>query len=99
MVFGIATILAGCLGRGAPGAAEAEVTRGTASPMLFVERCAAENWRPDLLGRPESAAHKADLPAGHRILHPGSVMQQDYDALRLNVTVNRKGRIDGVYCG
>lgn len=94
------TLLSGCFGRDAtPSAAPAEVTRGTASPMLFVERCAADNWRSSLMGRSAKAVKVADLPARHRILHPGSVMEPDFDELRLNVTVNRKGRVDGVYCG
>lgn len=101
VAFVAITVLAGCLGReaAAPVGEQAEVTRGAASPMLFVEHCAADNWRPSLLGRPAAAVQAAELPARHRILHPGSVMEAGFDELRLNVTVNRKGRIDGVYCG
>jgi Peptidase inhibitor I78 family len=43
-------------------------------------------------------AARAELPR-HRIVPFGSMIAQDYDAARLNFTLDAEGRVNGVRCG
>lgn len=80
-------------------AAQAPVSRAMTPDLMFAEPCGAAMWRPDLLDRRAQVLADADLPARHRILRPGSLIADDIDQMRLTVTVNGKGKVDGVFCG
>ena len=67
--------------------------------VAAVEPCAAGHWREQLLDRRDAVLAGLSLPAGHRVLHPGSLISADVVESRMTVTVNGKGRIDRVYCG
>ena len=72
---------------------------GVAAPGALVESCAAGGWRARLLDKRDAVLRRADLPAGHRVLHPGDLMTAEVNPQRMTVTVNSKGKIDNVYCG
>ena len=80
----------------------AQVGRAMMMPQTAVpqvEPCAASQWRDQLLDRRDGALTRLSLPAGHRVLRPGSLVTADMDDRRMTVTVNSRGVIDGVYCG
>lgn len=96
--------LGGCMGGKDDGAQDdgAQVGRAMMLPqagVAAVEPCAAGHWREQLLDRRDAVLAGLSLPAGHRVLHPGSLISADVVESRMTVTVNGKGRIDGVYCG
>ena len=72
---------------------------GVAVPGTLPESCAAGGWRARLLDKRDAVLARADLPAGHRVLHPGDLMTAEVNPQRMTVTVNSKGKIDNVYCG
>ena len=72
---------------------------GVAVPGALPESCAAGGWRARLLDKRDAVLRRADLPAGHRVLHPGDLMTAEVNPQRMTVTVNSKGKIDNVYCG
>ena len=53
----------------------------------------------DLIGQPKSALDGRDLAASTRIIHPGQPVTLDYNAKRLNILIDRKGRIASLQCG
>lgn len=69
------------------------------TPVAMSEACAAGGWRARLLDRRDAVLARVDLPAGHRVLHPGDLMTAEVNPQRMTVTVNSKGKIDNVYCG
>ncbi len=76
---------------------------GRAQPQvatpIMAESCVAGEWRSRLLDRRDGVLARADLPPGHRVLHPGDLVTAEVNERRMTVTVNGKGRIDNVYCG
>ncbi|RUS15978.1 hypothetical protein BC937DRAFT_91734 [Endogone sp. FLAS-F59071] len=50
------------------------------------------------LGENQVVLH-SQLPEGHRILAPNTLMTKDFRPLRLNVTMNDGGKITGVHFG
>ncbi len=77
----------------------AGLATGVAVPGALPESCAAGGWRARLLDKRDAVLARADLPAGHRVLHPGDLMTAEVNPQRMTVTVNSKGKIDNVYCG
>ena len=53
----------------------------------------------DLIGQPQSALDGRDLPPKTRIIHSGQPVTLDYNARRLNILIDRKGRIASLTCG
>ena len=60
--------------------------------------CGAQS-RQNLVGTPAADLDKSKLPPGTRVLHPNSVATMDYRADRLNILVNKEGKIESVHCG
>ncbi|MDZ4065545.1 MAG: I78 family peptidase inhibitor [Tabrizicola sp.] len=52
-----------------------------------------------LVGRDRSALAAMSLPVGTRVIEPGTPITEDYRADRLNIDVDARGRITGVWCG
>lgn len=52
-----------------------------------------------IVGTMENAVPAGTFPQGTRFIHPGTAVTQDYQAERLNVHVNEKGRIERIECG
>ncbi|ETD86287.1 I78 family peptidase inhibitor [Rhodobacter capsulatus] len=62
------------------------------------DSCGAAGLK-DLIGQPKSALDGRDLAAGTRVLHPGQPVTMEYSATRLNILIDRKGRISSLNCG
>lgn len=62
------------------------------------DSCGAAGLK-DLIGQPQSALDGRDLAAATRIIHPGQPVTLDYSAERLNILIDRKGRISSLNCG
>ena len=39
------------------------------------------------------------LPAGTRVITPGMAVTEDYSTSRLNIDLDTRGRITGIWCG
>lgn len=79
------------------------VPLGTAVPPSATapsvpDSCGAAGLK-DLIGQPKSALDGRDLAAATRIIHPGQPVTLDYSAERLNILIDRKGRISSLNCG
>lgn len=53
----------------------------------------------DLIGKDQSVFAAMTLPEGTRIITPGTAVTEDYRPTRLNIDVDRAGKITGVWCG
>lgn len=62
------------------------------------DACGA-NRHQSLIGTPETDLNKSALGRNTRIIHPDSVMTMDYSAQRLNVYVDKEGKVSRVTCG
>ena len=51
------------------------------------------------IGQPATALDEQYLPEEHRLVAPGMAVTQDYRPNRLNVLLDRQGRITGFRCG
>ena len=60
--------------------------------------CGAEGLQ-GLVGRDKSALSAMTLPAGTRVIEPWTAVTEDYSAQRLNIDVDARGRITGLWCG
>ena len=52
----------------------------------------------DRVGQPGRGV-EADLPAGSRVIEPGSIVTQDYLPQRINVDLDEAGNITRIWCG
>lgn len=81
-------------------------------PLLLVAACQSSLPTPDteddhcsasrhqaLIGTPASSIDRMQLPKGTRVIHPDTVVTQDYRTDRLNIHVNEAGQIERVACG
>lgn len=62
------------------------------------DHCGASS-RQQLVGTLASELDRSALPKATRIIHPNTVATMDYVAHRLNVHVDKAGRISRVVCG
>lgn len=60
--------------------------------------CGAEGLQ-GLVGRDKSVLSAMTLPAGTRVIEPWTAVTEDYSAERLNIDVDARGRITGLWCG
>ena len=60
--------------------------------------CGAEALQ-GLVGRDKSVLSAMTLPAGTRVIEPWTAVTEDYSAQRLNIDVDARGRITGLWCG
>ena len=51
------------------------------------------------IGQPADALDEQYLPEAHRLIAPGQAVTEDYRPNRLNVLLDRRGRITGFRCG
>lgn len=73
------------------------VAQDAAAPLA--DACHARPLQA-LVGQPEAAAApyaKGDTPV--RILHPGKPMTMDYREDRLNILIDKTGKVEKVFCG
>jgi len=52
-----------------------------------------------LIGQPESAIPRAQLPAGARVICATCMVTQDYSETRLNFHLSADGRVGSLRCG
>lgn len=75
--------------------------------LLVLAACVAEPEQnacgaagmQDLVGRDKSVLAVMTFPAGTRVLEPGTAVTEDYRSDRLNIDVDARGAITGVWCG
>ena len=60
--------------------------------------CGAEGMQ-DLVGKDRGVLAAMTLPAGTRVITPGMAVTEDYSTSRLNINLDARGRITGVWCG
>ena len=60
--------------------------------------CGADE-RQDWVGQSVAALNDVDLPEGTRVLFPTTPATMDFNAERLNVSVDASDNISRVYCG
>lgn len=53
----------------------------------------------DLIGRDDDVLAAMTFPQGTRLIYPGTPVTEDFRADRLNIDIDRTGRITGVWCG
>ena len=53
----------------------------------------------DLIGRDDDVLAAMTFPQGTRLIYPGTPVTEDFRAERLNIDIDRTGRITGVWCG
>lgn len=51
-----------------------------------------------LVGTPASGINQASLPAGARVIMPNTMVTQDFNPARLNITVDANGNVASVSC-
>lgn len=52
-----------------------------------------------LVGKDDDVLAAMTLPAGTRLIYPGTPVTEDYRPDRLNIDIEQSGRISGVWCG
>lgn len=60
--------------------------------------CGADGMQ-DLPGKDRGVLAAMTLPAGTRVITPGMAVTEDYRPARLNIDLDARGRITGVWCG
>lgn len=60
--------------------------------------CGADGMQ-HLLGKDRGALAAMTLPAGTRVITPGMAVTEEYSPARLNIDLDARGRITGVWCG
>lgn len=60
--------------------------------------CGAHGMQ-DLLGKDRGVLAAMTLPVGTRVITPGMAVTEDYSPARLNIDLDARGRITGVWCG
>ena len=102
----LAFALAACTTAGEPSASEPTPVNGSPPLVIggdFSESCdakAAEQYIGQVLDEALSERAKAATGArGVRVIRPGMAVTMDYRAGRLNIEVDKAGRIVKVHCG
>ncbi len=62
------------------------------------DACGASRYQ-HLVGQPEAAARAANLPQPHRVICYNCPVTMDNAPARLNVELNRHGRVESISCG
>ncbi len=70
----------------------------TAYPQGPDDTCGAISYAI-LIGKKATALEQIKILAAVRVIHPGSIVTQDYMPDRLNFLVNAQGEISGLRCG
>ena len=52
-----------------------------------------------LVGKDQAVLAAMSLPQGTRIITPGMAVTEDYSASRLNIDIDARNRISGIWCG
>lgn len=60
--------------------------------------CGADGMQ-DLVGKDRAVLAAMSLPQGTRIITPGMAVTEDYSASRLNIDIDARNRISGIWCG
>lgn len=61
------------------------------------DTCGASRFR-NLMGAPESQIDRSTLPPGTRVIRPGQMVTQDFNALRLNIRIAPDGKVAALEC-
>lgn len=75
--------------------------------LALLAACVAEPPRAEcgaaglqgLVGRDKSVLAAMSLPPVTRVIEPWTAVTEDYNAQRLNIDVDARGRITGLWCG
>lgn len=76
----------------APVAAPTNAAEATAQ-----DACGAAAFQA-LVGTPASGINQASLPPGARVIMPNTMVTQDFNPARLNITVDANGNVASVSC-
>lgn len=79
------------------GLAACETTR-TTTITVPAATCNPAPYLP-LVGQSRSVLSAMSVPAGTRIIEPGTMVTMDHNPNRLNIEINESGRIAGARCG
>ena len=60
--------------------------------------CGADGMQ-GLIGKDRAVLAAMALPRGTRIITPGMAVTEDYSASRLNIDIDARDRIAGLWCG
>lgn len=63
----------------------------------FVPSCGKDQFM-GLIGQDGATLRDVDLPPATRVVKPGMALTMDYRPDRLNVSINKAGKIDRVWC-
>ncbi|MEY4983350.1 MAG: hypothetical protein RIR62_1616 [Pseudomonadota bacterium] len=92
LTFVLTTGLSACVYAGP------EPVEGPYQPLPIGATCPADAWQ-GLVGQNRGVLAGLALPERTRIIGPGQAVTMDYFEGRLNISYDRAGRIDRVYCG
>jgi hypothetical protein len=62
------------------------------------DACGASRYAA-LVGQPKAVVDQTALPAGTRVILPGTAVTMDFRAERLNVLIDGNAAVERVYCG
>lgn len=71
---------------------------GPFPPVEAPDACGASGLQ-GLVGQPESVLMSMRFSQPVRVIRPGMAVTMDFSAFRLNILIDRLGRIERVYCG
>ena len=72
---------------------------GCVAPPTPEQNTCGTDGMQGLIGRDKSVFAAMTLPAGTRIISPGMAITEDYRPSRLNIDLDKAGRIVRVWCG
>ena len=67
-------------------------------PVAQADTCGAARYAA-LVGQPKSVVDRTTVPAGTRVILPGTAVTMDYREERLNVLIDGNAAVERVYCG
>ncbi len=81
-----------------PSGTGANVAPETSQDATNDDLCRMSQWG-HLIGQPESAIPRDQLPAGARVICATCMVTQDFRPDRLNITLSADGRVASMRCG
>jgi hypothetical protein len=85
------------LGRDYQQSSQEGATPQNADEATRADVCGASHYA-SLVGQPESAINRDDLPPRARIISPGMMVTQDFSPERLNLRIGPDGKVASVQC-
>lgn len=79
-------------------AAQPRDTGASSQAATEADRCGLSHWG-QLIGQPESAIPRDQLPQGARVICASCMVTQDFRPDRLNIILTEDGRVASMRCG